>query len=671
MGIIRSKENAVPNRLQDATSSYLLQHKDNPVDWWPWSDQAFTEAARRDVPVLLSVGYASCHWCHVMARESFSDPDTAGYLNEHFVCIKVDREERPDVDAVYMTATQALTGHGGWPMTVFLTPDRAPFHAGTYYPPRPAAGTPSFRQLVSAISQAWLGDREQVTGSAGRITDALRDMAAPLGRGRLGAEELAAAAAAVVAESDPVDGGFGGAPKFPPPLICEFLLRHHERTGSPDALDVVDLTVAKMAAGGLHDQLAGGFARYSVDRYWHVPHFEKMLEDQALLLQLYTHHARLTGSNRSVQVARGIADFVLRDLRTDDGLFAASLDAEAGGVEGGTYLWTPAELRAVLGVARAAEAIRVFGLTDDDEPQVLRWSADPIDAARFDRDRDALLAARNARPQPGRDEIVVLRSNALMIAALAEAGRVLDEPSWVDQAEAALESLVEVHRSDSGWLHSSRAGRPGPAPATLADLADLASALLAVYQAGGRAELVRAAVQVLREAISEFADPAGGWFDAVGAGMPIRPRDPTDGAAPSGASSMAAALLTAATVTGDAELRELADQTLSGVAALVQRYPRSAGRHLAVAEAAVRGPLQVVIATEHPGSTRDDLVRTAWRCAPGGSVIDVGEPDAPGRPLLEYRPLIDGHPAAYVCRGFVCDRPVTTAADLETQLRAR
>jgi len=671
MGLIRSEENAMPNRLQDATSSYLLQHKDNPVDWWPWSDEAFTEAVRRDVPVLLSVGYASCHWCHVMARESFSDPATAGYLNEHFVCIKVDREERPDVDAVYMTATQALTGRGGWPMTVFLTGDRAPFYAGTYYPPQPAAGTPSFRQLLTAIAQAWQGDRDQVTGSAERIVGALRDMAAPLGSGQLLADELAAAAAAVIAESDPVDGGFGGAPKFPPALICEFLLRHHERTGSADAVDVVDLAVRKMAAGGMHDQLGGGFARYSVDRYWHVPHFEKMLEDQALLLQLYTHHARLTGSTQSERVARGIAGFVLRDLRTDDELFAASLDAEAGGVEGGTYLWTSAELRELLGEDRGAEAAEMFGLTDGDEPQVLRRLADPVDEGRFDRDREALLTARDARPQPGRDEIVVLRSNALMIAALAEAGMVLGVPDHVESAALALDRLVVVHRTAEGWRHSSRNGIPGPAAATLADLADLASAMLAIYQATGRTDLLPAAVELLREAIRDFADPGGGWFDAIGAGMPVRPRDPTDGAAPSGASSMAAALLTAATLTGDADLRELAEQTLGGVAALVRRYPRSAGRHLAVAEAALRGPLQVVIAADRPGPVREELVGTGWRYAPAGSVIDVGEPDAPRRPLLEYRPLIDGSPAVYVCRGFVCDRPVTTARELEAVLRAR
>jgi uncharacterized protein YyaL (SSP411 family) len=658
--------------LQRASSTYLLQHQDNPVDWWEWSDEAFAEAARRDVPVLLSVGYASCHWCHVMARESFSDPDTAALLNEHFVAIKVDREERPDVDAVYMTATQALTGHGGWPMTVFLTPDRAPFYAGTYFPPRPAHGSPSFTQLLVAIAEAWRDDREQVLSSADRITAALRDMSGPLTAGVLGAAELDRAAAVVVAESDPVDGGFGGAPKFPPALICEFLLRHHERTGSPDALEVVTLAVDRMAAGGLFDQLGGGFARYSTDRYWHVPHFEKMLEDQALLLALYTHHARLTGSPRSAEVATATAGFVLRELRTADGLFAASLDAETGGIEGGSYLWTPGQLREVLGDERGDAAARVFGVAGD-EPQVLRRVAEPDDPETFGADARALLEARSRRRQPGRDDIVVLRSNGLMISALAEAGTVLDQPHWVRAADQALATLVAVHRSSgspNGWRHSSRYGRPGPAPATLADLADLASAMLAVYQATGRAELLTDAVDVLSAAVGAFADPAGGWFDAIGTGMPVRPRDPTDGAAPSGSSSIAAALLTAAALTGDTDLRERAERTVAGVATLVQRHPRSAGRHLAVAEAMAQGPLEIALVGE-AGAELAALTRVARHLAPGGSVVDVGVSDAPGHPLLEHRPKLDGRPAAYVCRGFVCDRPVSNPEDLAAVLRVQ
>ncbi|HEY5114423.1 MAG TPA: DUF255 domain-containing protein, partial [Nakamurella sp.] len=340
---------AAASRLAGATSTYLAQHAGNPVDWWPWSAEAFEEARRRDVPVLLSVGYASCHWCHVMARESFSDPVTADQLNRDFVAIKVDREERPDVDAVYMSATQALTGQGGWPMTCFLTPDGTPFYAGTYFPPVPTSGLPAFRQLLSAISEAWTTQRDEVTQAAGRIGASLAEMSGPLAGGLLGAAELAAAADDMLGQIDPIDGGFGGAPKFPPAMAAEFLLRHHERTGSSPARAAVTLTLDRMARGGIFDQLAGGFSRYSVDKTWHVPHFEKMLDDNALLLRLYAHHARLTGSALSERVTAQTAQFLLRDLRLPSGAFAASLDADTGGVEGATYRWTRRQLIEELG----------------------------------------------------------------------------------------------------------------------------------------------------------------------------------------------------------------------------------------------------------------------------------------------------------------------------------
>jgi len=669
----------MPNRLQDATSSYLLQHADNPVDWWEWSDEAFDEAGRRDVPVLLSVGYASCHWCHVMARESFTDPQTADFINERFVPIKVDREERPDVDAVYMTATQALTGAGGWPMTVFLTADGAPFFAGTYFPPQPAGGHPSFRQVLSALSEAWVDNRGEVLGSAGRIRAALADMTAALPAGSLDAPALDRAAATVLGQVDRVDGGFGGAPKFPPAMVCEFLLRHHERTGSADALDVVTLTCEKMSAGGMFDQLGGGFARYSVDKYWRVPHFEKMLEDNALLLGVYSHHARLTGSVRSREIALATGDFVLDTLRTDDGLFAASVDAEAAGAEGSTYLWTAEEVRRVLGPS-AARALDLFGMHDGPGDQVISWaprSSGLETAADLARAwtaetapmRASLLAVRDQRPQPGRDDIVVLRSNALMIAALAESGGLFDRPDWIAAAAAARRAL-DLHRVDGGWRHSSRHGRVGPAPATLADHADLALAGFALFQATGEPSWSEQALDLVAHARTAFAAEAGGFYDTVAGGLIVRPRDPTDGAAPSGASSMADALLTAAALTGSSELRAAADAALASVARLVEQFPRSAGKHLAVAEAAQRGPLQIAIAgpAGPAGVDRVDLVSTARRLMPGGSVLVAGEPDAPGIPLLADRPLVADRAAAYVCRGFVCDRPVTNPDDLAAAL---
>ena len=682
------------SRLAGSTSTYLAQHADQPVDWWPWSQEAFAEAGRRDVPVLLSIGYASCHWCHVMARESFSDPDTARQLNEGFVAIKVDREERPDVDAVYMTATQALTGSGGWPMTCFLTPAAEPFYAGTYFPPVPTGGAPSFRQLLTAISQAWSGDREAVLGGAERIRQSLAQMSGRLAPGVLGPAELAAAADQLLSQIDPVHGGFGGAPKFPPAMAMEFLLRHHERTGSVAALAAVELTLDRMARGGIFDQLGGGFCRYSVDRTWHVPHFEKMLDDNAQLLRLYAHHHRLTGSAQSARVAAMVAEFLLRELRLPSGAFAASLDADTDHEEGATYRWTGAQLVALLGPGPAAVAAQVFALPDPAEEhppesvsapghpdpdvlavQVLRLPVDPPDLddpdGAFGRIRRTMLEARSLRPQPDRDDIVVLQSNGMVIAALAEAGAAMDRPDWVEAARSAADHLSAVHRVTGRWFRSSRGGRVGPGRAVLADLAELACGLLALYQATGDPDLLGDAVAALDAALTDFADRDAesggirGFFDTSADAGPLilRPRDPTDGAAPSGLSAIAHALITAAALTGETRFRTVADAVVASVADLAGRFARSAGWHLAAAEALEAGPLQVAVAGP-AGPARDALAAAARRRAPGGSVIEVGEPDRPGRPLLAHRTGVGGVATAYVCRGFVCDRPVTTVDDL-------
>ncbi len=688
------------NRLATASSSYLLQHAQNPVDWWPWSDEAFEEAKRRDVPVMLSIGYASCHWCHVMARESFSDPDTARQLNEGFVAIKVDREERPDVDAVYMTATQALTGSGGWPMTCFLTPEAEPFYAGTYFPPVPTGNAPSFRQLLAAISQAWAGDRAAVLGGAARIRQSLATLAGPLAPGTLGPVELAAAADALLGEIDPVHGGFGGAPKFPPTMAMEFLLRHVERTGSAPALAAVELTLDRMARGGIFDQLGGGFCRYSVDRTWHVPHFEKMLDDNAQLLRLYAHHHRLTGSAQSGRVATMVADFLLRELRLTSGAFAASLDADTDHEEGATYRWTGGQLVELLGATSAAVAAELFALPDpvaeqapavtgppghpqpdDLAREVLRLPVDPPDLddpdGVFGRIRRAMLEGRARRAQPDRDDIVVLGSNGLVILALAEAGRALTRPDWVEAARSAAGYLAAVHRVSGRWFRSSRDGRVGPGRAVLSDLGNLAGGLLALYQATGDPDLLGEAVDVLDAALAEFADRDAasgtirGFFDTAADAGPLilRPRDPTDGAAPSGPSAIAHALLTAAALTGELRFRSAAETVVSSAADLAGRFPRSAGWHLAAAEALAGGPLQIAVAGP-AGPARDELAAMAWWRAPGGSVIDVGEPDQAGRPLLAHRPAVGGAATAYVCRGFVCDRPVTTGDDLVALLEA-
>ena len=683
------------NRLARARSTYLRQHADNPVDWWEWGAGAFDEARRRDVPVLLSVGYASCHWCHVMAHESFEDGPTAQIINRDFVAIKVDREERPDVDATYMAATQALTGQGGWPMTCFLDHDGRAFFAGTYFPREPHGGMPAFTALLAAIAQAWRTDRDGIAAAAARITRHLHagtagSLAAADGR-PLGAADLTAACRDLLAGLDTRNGGFGGAPKFPPAMAVEFLLRHHERTGDAAALNAASLTLEKMARGGIYDQLAGGFARYSVDNAWHTPHFEKMLDDNALLMRVYAHHARLTGSAFSERVARETADFIIGEMSASDGGFITSLDADTGGVEGGSYRWPQSELlpavRSATGGAHdgddgVADVLAVFGVDParpDPEGEILRRVREPADADRFDRLRAALLEDRRHRPRPGRDEIVVLRSNALAITALAEAGAALGHDEWVDAADAAADAALRLCDTEAGWRHSMFRGVPGPAPATLADLACFASALLALYQATGRIPRLDAATGLLAGLGGRFRAGDGVWFDAppadagaVGPGAAgpavTRPRDPTDGAAPSGLSAVADAFVTAAALTGSDRWRAAAEEIAASTATLARDYPRSAGWHLAVAEALVSGPLQIAVAGPE-GPHRDELASVARRLAPGGAVIDVGTPDGTARPLLAGRPGIGGQAAAYVCRGFVCDAPVTTPGGLARAIR--
>ncbi len=671
------------NRLGGATSPYLLQHADNPVDWWEWSDEAFAEAARRDVPVLLSIGYAACHWCHVMAHESFEDTATAEQLNAGYVAIKVDREERPDIDAVYMAATQAMTGQGGWPMTCFLTPAGEPFHCGTYYPPAPRQGMPSFRQLLDAVSRAWREDGERVRGAAGQIAGRLADStAASLPPETVDAATLDEAVAGLREVFDGQTGGFGGAPKFPPSMVLEFLLRHHERTGSASALRMTAFTCERMARGGMYDQLAGGFARYSVDAGWVVPHFEKMLYDNALLLRVYAHLARVTGSPLALRVADETAEFLLRDLRTPEGGFASALDADTDGVEGKTYAWTPAQLDEVLGPDDGAWAARMFSVTVagtfEHGASTLQLLADPDDPARWARVRAALLAARNERPQPARDDKVITAWNGLAIVALAEGGAALGRPEWVAAAANAAELLLTRHVVDGRLRRSSRGGGVGTAAGVLEDHAALADGLLALHQATGAARWLEAATTLLDTTMAHFAQDEV-FFDTADDAEALlhRPREVTDNATPCGSSALASALITASVLTEDGltenggRYRSAAEVALRGVGTIARRHPRFAGHWLTAAEAQVSGPLQVAIAGQRGDGQGEELLARARRDAPGGTVIVSGEPDTPGVPLLAQRPLVDGAAAAYVCRGFVCDRPVTTSDALAAAVRLR
>jgi uncharacterized protein len=679
----------MPNRLADSTSPYLLQHADNPVDWWEWGDDAFAEAVRRDLPVLLSVGYAACHWCHVMAHESFEDEATAAFVNAHFVPVKVDREERPDVDAVYMEAVQALTGQGGWPMTAFLTPAGRPFYAGTYFPPRPAHGMPSFRQVLEAVSRTWAERRGEVEDAAQHIAGRLGGDRLPSGERPPGPDRLAAAVRRLALDFDAEHAGFGRAPKFPPSMVLEFLLRHHGRTGDAEALAMVDATCEHMARGGMYDQLAGGFARYSVDRAWIVPHFEKMLYDNALLLRVYAHWWRATGSALAERVTTETAEFLLRDLRTPQGGFASALDADTvvdgRSVEGATYVWTPAQLQDVLGTGDGTWAAALLGVTSagtfEHGSSTLQLRSDPVDVERWDRVRSRLLTARGRRPQPSRDDKVVAAWNGLAIAGLAEAGSLLDRPHWVEAAATCADLLVGVHLDDRGRLtRVSRDGRAGRHPGLLEDHADVAEGLLALVAATGDPVWLSFAEQLVDVVMARYARPAGGFFDTaddvVDARLSTikRPQDPTDNATPSGLAAAAGALLTIAAYTGSTAHREAAEQALSVYDALADQAPRFAGWGLAVAEALAAGPVEVAVVGPAADPDTEALYRTALLGTSPGAVVVAGDPQDPASlavPLLHHRPLVDGRAAAYVCRQFVCAAPTTEPAQLAAQLGAR
>jgi uncharacterized protein len=679
------------NRLAEATSPYLQQHAGNPVDWWPWCADAFAEARRRDVPVIISVGYAACHWCHVMAHESFEDADVARLMNDGFVSVKVDREERPDVDAVYMTATQAMTGHGGWPMTVFATPDGTPFFCGTYFP------RPQFLRLLESVSTAWREKRHAVLQQGAAVLQAIGGAQAVGGPSTpLTAELLDAAADQLAGEYDQLYGGFGEAPKFPPHMNLLFLLRHHQRTGAQRDLEIVRHTCEAMARGGLYDQLGGGFARYSVDGQWIVPHFEKMLYDNALLLRVYTQLWRLTGDPMAARIAAETAAFLMDDLGTEQGGLASALDADTNGVEGLTYVWTPAELVAALGPEDGARAADLFGVTEagsfahnsasaptGDAPDrmngvehggsVLRLArdvdgADPAVTADWERLRSRLREARASRPQPARDDKVVASWNGLAVTALVEHSALTGDPVTAAAATRIAEVLAGRHIIDGRLRRVSRDGRVGEPAGVLDDYGCVAEAFCAMHQMTGEGRWLDLAGQLVDTALAHFAAPDGGFYDTADDAEQLvsRPADPTDNATPSGRSAIVAALVSYAALTGQPRYREAAERALATVAPIVARHARFTGYAASVGEALLSGPYEIAIVTREP--VADPLVAAAYRHAPPGAVIVAGLPDQPGVPLLADRPLLDGASAAYVCRGFVCDRPVGTVEDLVAQL---
>ena len=662
----------MPNRLASATSPYLLQHADNPVDWQEWGADAFAAARERDVPVLVSVGYAACHWCHVMAHESFEDAATAAEMNEGFVCVKVDREERPDVDSVYMAATQAMTGHGGWPMTVFTTPDGRPFYCGTYFPPRPGHGMPAFRQVLAAVRDAWATRRSDLESAGTSIVSAMSarlDLGAPA---PLSAEVLDRAASSLAETYDEGSAGFGGAPKFPPSMLLEFLLRRHARTGDDESLRMARGTLEAMARGGIYDQLAGGFARYSVDAQWVVPHFEKMLYDNALLLRVYLHLWRATGDEWARRVADETAAFLIRDLGTAEGGFASALDADTNGVEGLTYVWTPDQLIEVLGADDGRWAAAQFAVTDggtfEHGASTLQRLYEPDDAARFESVRLRLLDARRRRPQPARDDKVVTAWNGLAIAALAEHGVLTGAESSVAAARSAAELLAATHWVDGRLRRASRDGVAGRHAGVLEDYGDLAEGLQALHSATGEGRWLALAGDLLDVVAEQFIDVEG-WHDTAADAEALvhRPFDPGDGPTPAGIAAAAGAAVGYGALAGSPRHRELGEAALASLVRLVSQAPRAAGWAAAIGEALLAGPLEVAVSGP-AGPERDALAAAARASTSPGAVVVVGEPDAPGVPLLANRPTVEGRPAAYVCRGFVCSAPVTDVSALSAAM---
>jgi uncharacterized protein YyaL (SSP411 family) len=625
------------NRLAEETSPYLLQHADNPVDWYPWGEEAFAKARAEEKPILLSVGYAACHWCHVMEHESFEDDETAALMNERFVSVKVDREERPDVDSLYMDAVVALTGHGGWPMTVFLTPEGEPFLGGTYYPPEPRHGLPSFRQLLVAVSDAYRERRADVAQQAAALVEAVSREVSP-SADPLTESLLGQASRNLRAQFDSEWGGWGGAPKFPQPSVLEFLLRMHLR-GDEEALPMVTATLDAMAAGGMYDLLGGGFHRYSVDREWLVPHFEKMLYDNALLASTYLHASVITEEERYRRIAEETLDYMLRELRLPEGGLASAQDADTDGVEGLTFTWTPEE-----GVRE--ELLEPF----EHGRSVIRGKLD-------DEERRRLFELREERPKPARDDKAIAAWNGLALAALAEAGRRLERDDHLAAARELGEFLLGPLSTEDGRLH--RTFRAGQAKGTgyLEDYADVASGLLELHVATGELRWLEEANRLARLAVSLFADDARGGFylsPVDGEELVARKKDLEDQPTPSGNSMLALVLLKLARIYGDEELERQAVGVFRLLHGAMARVPLAFGHVLSALDLHFSTPRELAIL----GPVDSAVARVALEPFQPGTVVAVGPSE--DVPLLAGKDLVDGKPAVYVCERFACQAPITS-----------
>jgi uncharacterized protein YyaL (SSP411 family) len=677
------------NRLIHATSPYLLQHAHNPVDWYEWGAEAFARARAEDKPVLLSVGYAACHWCHVMAHESFEDAATAQVMNEHFVNIKVDREERPDIDSIYMTAVQAMTGGGGWPMTVFLTPDGVPFYGGTYFPPTPRYRMPAFTQVLLSIADAYRNRRDELLSAGNELLEHMRTASASsLAEGQITHAVLDEAYAMLHGQFDPSYGGFGRAPKFPQPMTFEFLLRYAQRTNTALAWEMLHKTLHAMAEGGMYDQLGGGFHRYSVDEQWLVPHFEKMLYDNALLARVYTEMFQATGEPFYQRIAEETLDYLVREMRHPDGGFYSTQDADSEGEEGKFFVWTPAELREVLH-GDALVFAQVYDVTERgnfEGKNILRLLRPPAEVARVTgmsveriesalaQGKRLLFAARERRIKPGRDEKVLTAWNGMALRAFAHAARAFGRNDYRMVAEQNADFLLrELRDADGNLLRAWKDGRAGSVPAFLDDHALLADGLLALYEATFAPRWLIEARALADVMLARFWDDTiSGFYDTAAdhEALVVRPRDTGDNATPSGNSAAADVLLRLAAIFDLPEYRARAEAILGSLAPFLARYPTGFGRYLAAAEFALGTPHEIALVGDPAAPDMQALCAVIFQpFRPNKVVVQRGSAAAAfTSPLLEGRTQLDGRATAYVCQHYACRLPVTDPAALAAQL---
>ena len=679
----------MPNRLINETSPYLLQHANNPVDWYPWGPEALERARSENKPILLSVGYSACHWCHVMERESFEDPAIAKLMNENFVCIKVDREERPDIDSIYMTAVQAMTGQGGWPMTVFLTPEGKPFYGGTYFPPDDRHGIAGFPRVLEGIARAFRESQGDILRTSNELLQRMQQVS-PSVRGvePLTTDVMYQAFRGIVGNFDDQHGGVGMQPKFPQPMTYDFVLRYYTRTHDPQALEVVELTLDLMAMGGIFDQIGGGFHRYSTDAVWLVPHFEKMLYDNALLVNLYLHAYQVTGNQLYRRTVEDTLSYVLREMTDSGGGFYSAQDADSEGVEGKFFIWRPEEVIGVLGEEDGRIINRYFGVTPQgnfEEQNILHVAVDVGTAAReagmtedeFDalvrRSRDKLLEARELRVHPARDEKILTSWNGLMLRAFAEAAAVLDRPDYLAAARNNARFVLSSLRRGDRLLRTYKAGE-AKLNGYLEDYAFLIDGLIALHEATFEERWLVEAIALGQSMTDLFWDEASGQFYDTGLDheeLIVRPRDISDNAIPAGSSAAASVLLRLAVITGDGDYERRAITALRSVRELMLRFPTGAGNWLSALDFYLSAVKEIAIVGSLDDPKTRSLVSEVYRhylpnrVLLGRSERTVSLSDLP---LLHGRDQVNGRPTAFVCENYVCQLPVNEPAELARKL---